>query len=187
MTDGWSLCRRTLVETVINKKEIENFFIIIYGKFRWRCYRGNAAADRVRPKYIVRKVEGWTKSLLNKVGRFFYCFRHWSEAYFTNVVSYGNTKRCIYLLQCCHSVIPSSQQVVFSKRKQRIEKSKTPAGLGGRVAVASDSKEFYSWSWSYSLSCCCEYQSTVSRCMPYVLREHWRQKFPTQIPNHPTS
>ena len=69
----------------------------------------------------------------------------------------------------CNAAILSS---VFSKRKQRIEKSKTPAGLGGRVAVASDSKEFYSWSWSYSLSCCCEYQSTVSRCVPYVLGEH---------------
>ena len=67
----------TVVESVINKKAIQRFFITDHKKICSWYFRGNTAA--FCRKYIDRKVEGWTKSLLNKIGRFFYCFRHCSE------------------------------------------------------------------------------------------------------------
>lgn len=89
-----------------NKKAAGRILITACEVFCSWCYRGNTAAYRVRRKYIDRKVEGWTKSLICKIGRFFYCFRHFQETYYTNFLSCSNIKRFIYQLQCCHSVIP---------------------------------------------------------------------------------
>ena len=91
------------------------------------------------------------------------------------------------ILSSCHPIIPAAACILYFQRKQRIEKSETPAGLGGRVAVASDSKEFYSWSWSYSLSWCCEYSlQSVGACHTYKVNtedRNFRHRFLT-IPHH---